>query len=175
MGRVLRLQPFDKEKGYMQHFNLLGLCSSGRDKGMESFMIDSIKSHISIWLDFMQKLRDNNYVFNDVDVKLSDIGTLEQIIRNLNLPREVIYKNTFNEEFDFFEEYKILLPREINSVQEVDQNTLNYSGVLSRQSYLLALEQRILDPLRIQYPEVRFCFDFARKAGLGGEVLFEVW
>jgi len=55
--RVLRLQPFDKDKGYMQHFSLFGLCSGGRDQGKESFMINSTIEHISVWLDLVRHLK----------------------------------------------------------------------------------------------------------------------
>ncbi len=165
--RVLRLQPFDKDKGYMQHFSLFGLCSGGRDQGRESFMIDSIIEHISVWLDLVRHLQNNGHSFDNISVNLSDIKVLEQLITKLSIPREEINKNSLNENFDFFKEYNIDLPREVASMQEIEIEILERHGLGNMTSYLTALEQRILQPLREKYPEVRFCFDFARKAGLG--------
>ena len=165
--RVLRLQPFDKDKGYMQHFSLFGLCSGGRDQGKESFMIDSTIEHISVWLDLVRHLKSNGHSFNNISVNLSDIKVLEQLITTLSIPREEINKNSLNEDFDFFKEYNIGLPREVASMQEIETEILERYGLGNMISYLTALEQRILQPLREKYPEVHFCFDFARKAGLG--------
>lgn len=165
--RVLRLQHFDKDKGYMQHFSLFGLCSGGRDQGKESFMIDSTIEHISVWLDLVRHLKSNGYSFDNISVNLSDIKVLEQLITTLSIPREEINKNSLNEDFDFFKEYNVDLPREVASMQEIKTEILERRGLGNMISYLTALEQRILQPLKEKYPEVRFCFDFARKAGLG--------
>lgn len=165
--RVLRLQPFDKDKGYMQHFSLFGLCSGGRDQGKESFMIDSISEHISVWLDLVNLLKKNGYSFDDISVNLSDIKVLEQLITALALPREKINENSLNEDFDFFKEYNVDFPREVTSMQEIKGDVFEKHGLGDMVSYLTALEQRILQPLKEKYPEIRFCFDFARKAGLG--------
>jgi hypothetical protein len=167
MKRVLRLQPFDKEKGYMQHFNLFGICSAGRDHEKEAIAINFIRDHISVWLDFIELLRSKGYIFNDVSVKLSDIRLLERVIEYFDLPREVINRNAFNENFDFIGEYKLPLPAEVEFINEMIQNNHDKPYITSRQSYLLAIEKRIFDPLKIKYPSVRFSFDFARKSGLG--------
>lgn len=165
--RVLRLQPFDKSKGYTQHFSLFGLCSGGRDQGNESFMIDSIIEHISIWLDLVRRLKDDGHSFDNISVNLSDIQVLERIITALSIPREKINKNSLNESFDFFKEYNIVFPKEVDSIQEIDAVIFEQHGLGDKVAYLTALEQRIIQPLRKKYPEVHFCFDFARKAGLG--------
>jgi len=169
MKRVLRLQPFDKDKGYMQHFNLLGLCSAGYDLGSAvSITTEFVKNHISIWLDFIEKLKSKGFVFNEVTVKLSDTAFLEHLIKNFSIPREIICKNAFNEKFDFLSEYKLPLPREVDSISEIDHNPNKSRNI--GQHYLLdllAIEKNILNPLKIEYPQVHFRFDFARKAGLG--------
>lgn len=167
MQRVLRLQPFEKGKGYMQHFNLFGLSSGGRDEGRESLMIDSINAHISIWLDYVGKLKEEGYIFNNISVNLSDIQALERIIGTLGISRETIYKNAFNESFDFLKEYEIDLPKETHSISDIKTDVLDRYGLTEMVSYFLALEERILEPLSRKHPSVNFCFDFSRKEGLG--------
>lgn len=165
--RVLRLQPFDKDKGYMQHFTLFGLCSGGRDQRNESFMIDSTIEHISIWLNLIRHLKSIGHSFDNISVNFSDIQVLEQLITTLSIPREEINKNSLNENYDFFKKYNIDLPREVNSIQEIETEILERHGLENKIPYFMVLEQRILQPLRKKYIEVRFCFDFTRKAGLG--------
>ena len=165
--RVLRLQPFDKDKGYMQHFTLFGLCTGGRDKGEASFVVDSTIEHISIWLDLIKHLKNSGYAFDNISVNISDIRVLEKLITTLSLPREEINKNSFNEDFDFFKEYNIRIPKEIFSMQEIKTELFEQYGLGDKIAYLSALEQRVIQPLREKYPDIRFCLDFARKGGLG--------
>lgn len=165
--RVLRLQPFDKDKGYEQHFKLFGLCTGGRDKGDASFVVDSAIEHVSIWLDLIKHLRDDSYDFGNISVNFSDIRVLEKLITKLSLPREEINKNSFNEDFDFFKEYDIRIPKEISSMQEINTELFEQYGLDDKITYLSALEQRIIHPLKEKYPEFNFYLDFARKGGLG--------
>lgn len=165
--RVLRLQPFDKNKGYEQHFTLFGLCTGGRDKGDASFVVDSTIEHISIWLDLIKHLNGGGYTFDNISVNLSDIRVLEKLITTLSLPREEINKNSFNEDFDFFKEYNIRIPKEVSSMQEINTELFEQHGLGDKIDYLSALEQRVMQPLKEKYPEVNFCLDFARKGGLG--------
>lgn len=167
-GRVLRLQPFgENEKGYLQHFNLFALCTAGRDYGSEAFMIDNINNHISIWLNLIQRFQEQGNTFNDVVVKLSDISILEQLIEQSEMSREDFTKQIANEEYHFFKETGILLPSEAESISQIKPGTFNQYGLGNKISYLKALEKRVLEPLREIYPNVKFCFDFARKEGLG--------
>lgn len=165
--RVLRLQPFDKNKGYEQHFTLFGLCTGGRDKGDASFVVDSTIEHISIWLDLIKHLNGGGYTFDNISVNLSDIRVLEKLITTLSLPREEINKNSFNEDFDFFKEYNVRIPKEVSSMQEINTELFEQHGLGDKIAYLSALEQRVMQPLKEKYPEVNFCLDFARKGGLG--------
>ena len=167
MKRVLRLQPFDKSKGYMQHFNLLGICSAGRHKDSTPIIIKFMEEHVSVWLDFIEKLRANGYTFNNVSLKFSDAGFLDYIIKKFNLPRETIGRNAFNEDFDFIKEYSIPLPKEVDSIGDmIKANPDNLYSSYGK-SYLFAIEKLLLEKLKNKYKNVKFSFDFARKAGLG--------
>lgn len=167
MHRVLRLQPFDRSKGYLQHFRLIGLCSGGRDVGHATFFVEHIIEHISVWLAFIDHLGRNGYLFRNVAVKISDIRVAEALIEKLNLDREMINRHSLDEAWDFFESCNIVFPKEVTAVEEIPERAIKTYGLddLVRSSKLA--EKRILDPLRIRYPHVHFGFDFARKAGLG--------
>jgi len=165
--RVLRLQPFDRSKGYMQHFRLFGLCSGGRDVGHATFFVEHIIEHISVWLTFIDCLGRNGYTFRNIEVKVSDIRVAETLIEKLNLNRETINRHSLDDAWDFFESCNIVLPKEVTTLEEIPESAIKTYGLDNLVSSLKLAEKRILDPLRIRYPHVRIGFDFARKAGLG--------
>ena len=167
MHRVLRLQSFDSSKGYMQHFRLLGLCSGGRDTVHATFFVKHIIEHISVWLDFVNHLNEHGYVFHNVTVKLSDIRVAEMLIAHLSLNREVLNRHSLDEEYDFFESNNISFPKEALSIDEIPEESIGVHGLTKLKDSLRTSEERIIKPLRDRYPNVRFSFDFARKAGLG--------
>jgi hypothetical protein len=167
MHRVLRLQPFNHSKGYMQHFRLLGLCSGGRDTGHTSFFVEQVIEHVSVWLTFINHLNEHGYTFRNVAVKLSDIRITEAFIGNLGIDREVINRHSFDETYDFFESYHVSFPKEVMTIEEIPERTVRTYGLESLMEPLRLAEKRILEPLRAQYPNIHFSIDFARKAGLG--------
>ena len=167
MHRVLRLQPFDQTKGYMQHFRLFGLCSGGRNTQTGSFNVNSIKEHISIWLDLISRLDCNGYKFNHPEVLISDVGMLETLIQHHNIDRDVVNRHSLDDEFDLFDYFGVTLPKEIESLDQLSSETVAEHGLTKHVNTLKLTEDQILRPLRAKYPSVKFGFDLARKAGLG--------
>ncbi len=167
-GRVLRLQPFDKSKGYMQHFNLFALCSGGPNipsKG--GFAVPMLRKHIAALLDTISVLHREGYQSSDITVKISDMRFLDQLIEVLNLPRDDILQNSLNDEFDLFSEYRVQFPKEVETADDLRPTMFRDNGLSNRVRYFAHIEQGILEPLRATNPGVRFCFDFNRKSGLG--------
>lgn len=110
-GRVLRLQPFDKSKGYMQHFNLFALCSGGPNRSeMGGFAIPSLQKHIATLLNTISVLHREGYKSSDITVKVSDMRFLDQLIEAIKLSREDVLRNSLNDDFDLFTEYQVQFP-----------------------------------------------------------------
>ncbi|MDR2458259.1 MAG: hypothetical protein LBD41_07295, partial [Clostridiales Family XIII bacterium] len=164
--RVLRLQPFDKDKGYMQHFTLFALCSGGRDIARRPFMLNATRNHISIWLDFIKDIKNKGNLINEISVNLSDVNIMEQLITFFNIPRNIIIANSLNENYDFFQQHNINLPKEI-LLDNISASMLSQYGIEDKIFYLSMLNNEIIQPLQTKYPNVKFCFDLNRKAGLG--------
>ncbi|PJA46444.1 hypothetical protein CO173_01620 [Candidatus Uhrbacteria bacterium CG_4_9_14_3_um_filter_41_35] len=167
-GHVLRLQPFDKDRGYTQHFNLFALCSGGRhlvSKG--GFVIPALNKHISALLDVMSALHKAGHIFSNITVKVSDMRFLDQLITATNLPRKNILRNSLNDDFDMFAEYEVKFPKEVESADELEPTMFTENGLIDEVRYLSYIERSILTPLRATYTGIRFCFDFNRKSGLG--------
>ncbi len=167
-GRVLRLQPFDEDKGYMQHFCIFALCSGGlRTPSGEKFATPTMRMHIKMLLDVILALHENGHKSQNITVKISDIQFLEDLIVGLKLPREQIVKNTLCDEFDLFDEFGVQFPKEVEHADDLEASMFENVGITDHKEYYASMEQRIMTPLRRMYPQVRFCFNFNRKAGLG--------
>jgi len=167
-GHVLRLQPFDKSKGYTQHFNLFALCSSGKHLVSEGgFAVPVLQKHISTLLNVMSALHDEGHVFSDITVKISDMQFLDQLITAMRLPRENILRNSLNDDFDMFAEYKVEFPKEAEKADGLESSMFRKNGLTDKVRYFSFIEKGVLTPLRANNPGIRFCFDFNRKSGLG--------
>lgn len=129
-GRVLRLQPFDKTKGYMQHFNLFALCSGGMNAPADGgFAVPMLMKHISSLLDVLYALWTTGYGCEDIVVSISDMRFLDQLIDAQNMPREEILRNSLNDEFDLFREYNVRFPREVDNVAGLDSQMFTGLGL----------------------------------------------
>lgn len=165
MGRVLRLQPFDKDKGYMQHFNLFALCSGG--KKSENLVFPMIKEHIEVLLDVLNNLNNNEYDIRNISVSLSDINFLNKLITSRQLPKEEIIRNSLNDEFDLFDTYAIDFPKQIDSMNDFNSNKFSDIGLADYSAYYKHVYNDIILDLKSSFPDVDFKIDFNRKAGLG--------
>lgn len=167
-GRVLRLQPFDKSKGYMQHFNLFALCSGGVNiPSNGGFAVPSLQKHVSTLLNIVSVLHREGYKSSNITVKVSDMRFLDQLIDANKLPREEILRNSLNDDFDLFTKYQVSFPREVESADDLNQEMFRSVGLADRVRYFAHIELGIIKPLRSTNPAVRFGFDFNRKSGLG--------
>ena len=151
----------------MQHFNLLGLCSGGRNSASKAFAIEWIGKHITILLDMLMALSKKGYVFDNISVSISDIKFIEQIASSLGIPKDAIIRQSADEDFNIFKKFKVDFPEEVETISSIcAENFIRY-GLTDQTGYFSNLERGIIDPIREQYKNVRFCFDFARKDGLG--------
>lgn len=166
--RVLRMQPFDASRGYMQHFSLFDLCTGGLAKSAGRFGMRWIREHISANLDMLLALTEIGYNFRGVTVCVSDMRFLEAIIRHFELSKGKILWNTLNDDFDLFRECNIPLVREIRDLEEIECfSSIEQMGLDRYERFLTHAFNEIINPLREQYPGVDFRWDFARKAGIG--------
>ena len=165
--RVLRLQNFDKSKGYMQHFNLFGIVSSGRAQGEKcEFLINIILEHIKIWLDFIKKLNENNFLFKNISVNISHVALIESLIDNNFLKREIINLNSLNDNYDLFKENKIIIPSTVKNINELNKEIISKYKLENIIPLFNIISEKISE-FSNQYEDINFCIDFNRKAGLG--------
>lgn len=167
-SRILRMQPFDKNKGYMQHYSAFALCSAGRDNSKRLFSEEALTEHLTVWLDMVTKLNnEKGGLFKDIEVKISDVRIMEKLISILGLSRSEINKNSLNEEWDMFKENSVDFPAEVATTLDVPHSLIKHFDLTRVMPMLMQIEYVILPPLKEKFPNVSFSFDFNRKAGLG--------
>jgi len=81
--RLIRGQTFDPEKKFTAHFRIFSLCTAGRDEGHLKFETDSLKEHISVYLDIFEK------IFINSNRELEFITTLEGIANENNIAQKI--------------------------------------------------------------------------------------
>ena len=65
--RVVRAQMFDEAAAF-PHFKLLSLCTAGKDEGSFNFELESLKVHISYYINIFKTAGENNFQINQVRV-----------------------------------------------------------------------------------------------------------
>ncbi|KQU24365.1 hypothetical protein ASG61_20830 [Bacillus sp. Leaf75] len=164
--RVLRMQPFDKTKGYMQQFNLLGVTTASRENKYEKFIFNVMLEHIELWINFTEHLNCSGYSFKNISVKISNTQILENIINVLSLSRETV-NQTNNEDFNLINHFNLNIPSEVLSMNEINSEIIEQYNLEAIMPQMLLFEERVLEPLKNKYPNIDFCFDFNRILGLG--------
>jgi hypothetical protein len=166
MGRVLRLQPFDSSKGYMQHFNLFNLCSGGKVVG-QNINSPMVADHIDSLLGVIGHLNQNGYGMNNITVSITDINFMEQLIQLQGLSRDVLNKHSLDEEFDVFDTYDVDFPKVVDDLESLTPDKFANVGMKDFSKYYAGIYRDIIADLKEVHPGVLFNFDFNRKAGLG--------
>lgn len=164
--RLLRLQPFDQSKGYMQHFKCIGMCTGNRNIGYKRFAIDNIIKHLAVYIDFIQVLNVQGFTIENVIVYLSDIRIIEMLIAYAGVDKATVMKNTLNPDFKLFERYGIQLPATIDSLRHLDLKSSRYYKIEKSIALLSEMEHQVITTLQTYYPWVKFGFNLARIAGI---------
>lgn len=163
--KVLRMQRFDTSKGYMQHFSLFGLISSGRKQKNTKFDIEKICEHIEIWVKLCENLRENNFSIGKIEVGITDIDFVEHFVRNKYIERKIINENSFND-YDIFVEQKINIPKKIKKYSDFTKEQEKKYKLDFLKSRINEIEE-IINKLAQKYENVNFFIEMDRKGGLG--------
>lgn len=83
--RLIRGQTFDPEMKFTAHFRIFSLCTAGRDEGHMRFEMESLREHISVYLDIFNKILPEKY-FHSLETFITDFSEKH----NEQLYKEVI-------------------------------------------------------------------------------------
>ena len=167
--RVVRLQPFDFP-GFTPHFRLFGLVSAGRDTGSSCFEIQQIGEHIRIYLRLFRALATQGFSLTSPLVEISDLTITEALLASAGSSRDQVRQRVRahlpGSAERFLSERGIALPTNITD-PKVELKDLARQYELERQLLRLDLLKQTIDPIQLEHPEARFCFNLARLEGLG--------
>ena len=164
--RILRMQPFDSSKGYMQHFNLIGILTLANKKNNSELFSNVFYEHISIWINLTERLKKVGFNLGKVEVGITNIDFVENIIANEKIDRNLITQNSLNDDFNFTESLNIKVPSKVYSYDELSQGLIEQYSLYKYEQKFREIEL-IIEKLKTKYPDVDFYIDMERKAGLG--------
>ena len=161
--KVLRMQQFEKEKGYLQHFGQFAAITAGRKQ--REFEYEKIKEHIKLWVDLFIELKKKDFSLGEINVGLCHIDIIEHFIRNGFVDRKIANENSFND-FELFKELGIEIPPKIVDYQEfTDRQKQIYS--LQYIKEIIENLSKMIEELKQEYPDINFYIEMDRKGGLG--------
>lgn len=165
--RVLRMQNFDAAKGYMQHFELFGLLSAGRDASERLFVNEAIAAHLTTWLRFIRALVDDAWTITDVRIAVSDTRLAEQLVRAAGADIDEVNRRAVDEDFDLFAFCGIELPKEVGVDADLDETLIDRYEARHHVAALRSLSRSLARDVESGFPGVDVTMDLGRKAGMG--------
>lgn len=163
--RVLRMQPFDYSKGYMQHFNLIGIITSRRTSNYTDFISSVLKEHILLWCSFIEKLNKSTYEFKNVNIYISNLKITEKIIEHNKINRSEVFLNTGEIDYDFFKKYNIKFPEKCKSIYDLDEDIIETYGLKNIINQMKKVEDNLFSS--IENYDISIEYRFNRIKGLG--------
>jgi len=165
--RVVRF-PIPDNPAYSAHFKLFSLVSAGRDIGSGQFECSAIREHIGVYLSFMSKLKENDFVFEDIIVELSDTSVISQFCSMFGISREEIRAKVrardSNSSDNLLAKHSKLWPKIVfKPKEELAQFNLPKHMV----TRLDLMEQTVCQAMKQEYKSVQFRFNMHRLTGVG--------
>ncbi len=148
--RLVRTQPLPDPR-FLPHFKIFGLCTAGRDTGSFNFEINSLKEHLTFYLEFMTS-ENMPYLFKNIQVlvtKLQQGAMADLIKKEIFIPLKENYSSV---SFEFYPERKMGrgyysgLCFQINAVNKSDDHFMLADGGFTdwTQQYLSNKKERVL-------------------------------
>lgn len=165
--RTLRTQDFADIPGFKPHFKIFALATGWEDELGPLVEIETIAEHVEFYLELLERLPEYGYWFGDVTVYLSDIRITEALIKQCNLDRKKLGRETQNSGFDPFEEAGVNLP---TNVLGLDGITIEQAGSSRISNCLRVLENlggQVISRLALVHRDTKFLYDLKRLAGIG--------
>jgi hypothetical protein len=168
--RVVRMQPFDTP-GFTPHFRLFGMVSAGRDTGSLTFELQHLSEHIRFYLQLLRALNGSGFSLTNPLVQISDVSITGILLESANVSRdrvrEQVRAHAPGSSERFLAEHGITLPSNISDPAVELKAVAEKHGLEELFSRLCLLKQKVVEPLRTEYPEAEFRFNLARLEGLG--------
>lgn len=164
--RPIRLQMFDEDSELTSHFRSFALASAGRDtEGFNRFEIRAMFEQISTWIKLLSYANSIGYEVKEISVEVSDIRIMEKLIATGQIEKEEIQRRSKELSLSPFKQYGINLPGTTETVERI--STTTHPDLETNINEMRFTEEKLMKPLKIKYPSVRFYFNLERYTGIG--------
>jgi len=149
--RVIRMQPFGFP-GYRPHFRLFSLVTAGRDIGSNAFEIASLREHLRYYLLLFRGLSRHGFVLQRPLIELSETNLIQRLLADAGVPANGrgVRAHIHHGSARWLEAHGVTLPTDL----------------MQAPPELRFLEDGVVGPLQIEFPEAEFRFNLARLEGL---------
>ena len=159
--RVIRMQP--APPGLLPHFRLFALATGAR-RGRE--LLDELCTHTRVHLELLARLPARGFRLADVTVEIADTEVIAAQLTASGVDAGEIRRVVRTQPFA---DADALLARFGLPALRGDAGELLERMALERRlkEHVLALQDRVVAPLRAEFPSVRVRLDLSRLEGLG--------
>lgn len=147
--RVIRLQPFDVP-GFSPHFRLFAMATAGRDTGSQRFETEQLLEHARVYLRMFRLLNETGFSLQSPQVEFTDLSAVESALRDAGVTAEDVRGSIRAHRLGGSQRF--LAERGVE-LQEEARHSL--------------LEERVIAPLRAEFPEAGFRVNAQRLEGIG--------
>jgi hypothetical protein len=165
--RVVRF-PAPKKEGFTAHFKLFSLVSASRDTGSFSFETAALREHIGSYLSLLANLAAMDFMFEDVEVEISDTRVVAHLCSVFGISGDEIKSSVRVQDSGSSE--RLIEKREVawpGPVAEHWEDLAQFDLPKHLITQLGLLERRVCAPLREENKGLRLSFNPRRLNGLG--------
>lgn len=162
--RILRLQNFQNNPGFSNHFLALGMISADTDRGHRSFEIQELKVHIESSLRAITSLKEE--ALHKIVVYYSDTRVMHSICRLLGIDVSTLPPMSRQGGFSAFDFLNVKLPRYATCPSEIVDRTKFGNEFCRAMNDVDFLWRSAITALSEQYPNIEFVLHLDRSAGI---------
>jgi hypothetical protein len=164
------MQPFDVP-GYKPHFRIFSLVTAGRDTGSHTFETEAIYEHLAVYLRLLRGLAAEEYRFDSLSVEISDTEAVSGLMERAGIQgdeiRGRVKAHALGSSKSLLEELGVSLPQFVEDPERELADLGKDTATRSVIARLVRVRERVIGPLRDEFPEIPIRFEFSRLEGLG--------
>jgi hypothetical protein len=163
--RTLRLQKYEKGSGFSPHFRIFAMCSAGRDFGHDLFEKGNLVTHISAYLNILNRAKEMGYFLKDITITLSDIQITERVLSVLEFEKKDLGKNIRSGAIK--NQLNLDLPQRTLDLKEIPTQSILKYRIAENIERLGKVGNEVFRQLIKSFPHLTFLFEMNRLEGIG--------
>ncbi len=162
--RTLRMQSFQNNPGFSNHFLALGLISLGQDIGHRSFEIQELQAHVESSLQVLTNLKEGS--LHKLVVYYSDVRIMHSICQEVGVEVSLLPPKSRQSGFSAFDHLNVDLAKYVPHPGELVDRQKFGKQFCRAMNEVDVLWESAIKVLSDRYPSVEFVFHLDRSAGV---------